>query len=106
LEKLSFQEFLSLSKPLILITEGLEGIHSTKDELNNSIRLEFTSTEQFGGKKQKKKRKGFVRQFNSEKSKHLINGLDREIVYVRDWLGYVDPGLDGFSLGDPEHGSP
>jgi len=96
LEKLSFQEFLSFSKPLILITEGLKGIHSTKDELNNSIRLEFTSTEQFGAKKQKKKRKGFVRQFNSEKSKHLINGLDREIVYARDWAMSVFLDPDGF----------
>jgi hypothetical protein len=36
----------------------------------------------------------------------MISGLDREIVYARDWAVIVFLVLDGFSLGDPERGSP
>ena len=36
----------------------------------------------------------------------MISGLDREIVYARDWAVSVFLVLDGFSLGDRERAPP
>jgi hypothetical protein len=66
----SFEEFLGLLEALVLSTEGLEGIYSIKDELNNTVLLKFAGTDNFGTNKQSKKGEGFVRNFKSEKSKH------------------------------------
>jgi hypothetical protein len=92
----SFEEFLSLCKALILSAEGFEGINGLKDELNDAILLKFAGTDNFGTNKKGKKGEGFVRNFKSEKGKHWFSGLDREIVYVRDWQGYVFLALDEF----------
>jgi hypothetical protein len=102
----SFEEFLSLCETLVLSTEGLEGINSIQNELNDAVLLKFAGTDNFGTNKKSKKGEGFVRNFKSEKGKHLINGLDREIVYARDWAVSVVPVLDGFSLVDRERAPP
>jgi hypothetical protein len=36
----------------------------------------------------------------------MISGLDREIVYARDWAMNVVPDPDGFSLVDWEYAPP
>ena len=89
-------------EPFILSTEGLQGINSIKDELNNTVLLEFAGTDNLGTNKQGKKGEGFVRNFKSEKGKHVINGLDREIVCVRDWAMSVFLVLDGSFWVDRE----
>ena len=68
-------------EPFILSAEGLEGINGIKDELNDAILLKFAGTDNFGTNKKGKKGEGFVRNFKSEKSKHLISGLDRVKVF-------------------------
>jgi hypothetical protein len=92
----SFEQFLCLLEALILSTKGLQGINSIKDELNDAILLKFAGTDNFGTNKQGKKGEGFVRNFKSEKGKHLISGLDREIVYGCPYEGCVVLVLDGF----------
>jgi hypothetical protein len=98
----SFEEFLSLLEALVLSTEGLEGINSIQNELNDAILLKFAGTDNFGTNKQGKKGECFVRNFKSEKGKHLISGLDREIVYARDWVVIVFLDPDGSFWVDRE----
>ena len=57
-------------EPFILSAEGLEGINSIQNELNNAILLKFAGTDNFGANKKGKKGEGFVRNFKSEKGKH------------------------------------
>ena len=92
----SFEEFLSLLEALVLSTERLQGINGIKDELNDAVLLKFAGSDNFGTNKESKKGEGFVRNFKSEESKHWFNGLDREIVYARDWAVIVFLVLDGF----------
>jgi hypothetical protein len=101
----SFEEFLCLLEALILSAEGLEGINSIQKKLNDAILFKFAGTDNFGTNKESKKGEGFVRNFKSEKSKHLISGLDREIVYAHDWAMSVVPVLDGSSSVPLERGS-
>jgi hypothetical protein len=63
--------------------------------LNNAILLKFAVTNNFRSKKKSQEGKSFVGNFNTKKSKHWISGLDREIVYARDWAMIVVPVLDG-----------
>jgi hypothetical protein len=93
-------------EPFVLSAEGLEGINSIKDELNDAILLKFAGTDNFGTNKQSKKGEGFVRNFKSEKGKHLISGLDREIVYARDWVMIVFLVPDGSSSVPLEREAP
>jgi hypothetical protein len=106
LEKSSFEEFLSLLEPFVLSAEGLEGINSIQNELNDAVFFKFAGTDNFGTNKESKKGEGFVRNFKSEKGKHVISGLDREIVCARDWAMSVVLVLDGFSLVDRERAPP
>ena len=55
---------------LVFSAEGLEGINSIQNELNDAILLKFAGTDNFGTNKESKKGEGFVRNFKSEKSKH------------------------------------
>jgi hypothetical protein len=103
---LSFEKILSLFEGVIFLTEGLKGINSIQKNLNDAILFEFAGTDNFGTKKQGKKGEGFVRNFKSEESKHWFNGLDREIVYARDWAMNVVPDPDGFSSVPLGRGAP
>ena len=87
---------LNLIKLIVFLTEGLERVNSIQKKLNDAILLEFAGTDNFGTNKKGKKGEGFVRNFKSEKGKHLISGLDREKVYAHDWAKSVVPALDGF----------
>ena len=69
----------------IFITEGLKGINSIHKQLSKAILLKFAVANNFRSNKQSHKGKSFVGNFKTKKSKHLISGLDREIVYARDW---------------------
>jgi hypothetical protein len=81
---------------IVFLTEGLERVNSIQKKLNNAILLEFAGSDNFGTKKKNKKGEGFVRNFKSEKGKHVINGLDREIVCAHDWAMSVFLVLGGF----------
>jgi hypothetical protein len=74
--------------------------------LNDAILLEFAVTNNFRSNKKSQEGKSFVGNFKTKKSKHLISGLDREIVYARDWAMSVVPVLDGFSLVPLGRGAP
>jgi hypothetical protein len=74
--------------------------------LNNAILLKFAVTNNFRSKKKSQEGKCFVGNFNTKKSKHLINGLDREKVYAHGWAKSVVLVLDGFSLVDLEYDPP
>jgi hypothetical protein len=80
---------------VIFPTGQFEEGNKTQKELNEAIRLKFTDTNCLRTKKQAEVSKRFVRKFNSKKGKHWFNGLDREMVYVRDSEVNVVPVLDG-----------
>ena len=102
----SLEEIFSLLEGIIFLTEGLEGINSIQKNLNDAILLEFAGSNGFRTNKEGKKGEGFVRNFKSEKSKHWFSGLDREMVYARDWAVNVVLVLDGFSLVGRERDPP
>jgi hypothetical protein len=102
----SFEEILSLFKGVIFLTEGLEGINSIQKNLNDAILLKFAGSNDFRAEEQGKKGEGFVRNFKSEKGKHWFSGLDRVIVYARDWAMSVFLDPDGFFLVGRERAPP
>jgi hypothetical protein len=69
---------------VVFRTERLQGVDSVKDELNNAILLKLTRSDNLGTNKENEKGESFVGNFKTKKSKHLISGLDREIVCARD----------------------
>ena len=79
----------------VFSTKGLKGINSIHKQLSNAILLEFAVTDNFRSNKQSHKGKSFVGNFKAKNGKHLISGLDREIVYARDWAVSVVLVLDG-----------
>ena len=79
----------------VFITEGFNGINSIHKQLSKAILLEFAVTDNFRSNKQSKEGKSFVGNFKAKNGEHLINGLDREIVYARDWAMSVVLVLDG-----------
>jgi hypothetical protein len=87
---------LNLINLIVFLTEGLKRVNSVQKNLNNAILFKFAGSNGFRTKEQNKKGEGFVRNFNSEKGKHWFSGLDREIVYARDWAVSVFLVLDGF----------
>jgi len=91
---------------IVFLTEGLEGIYSIKEKLNDGVLLKFAGSDNFGTNKEGKKGECFVRNFKSEKGKHWFSGLDRVIVYARDWAMSVFLVPDGFSLVPLGRGAP
>ena len=55
---------------VVFRTEGLQGVNSIQDELNNAIGLEFAGSNNFGTNKQSKEGKSFVGNFKTKNSKH------------------------------------
>ena len=102
----SLEEIFSLFEGIVFLTERLKGINSIQKNLNDAILLKFAGSNGFRTEEQGKKGEGFVRNFKSEKGKHWFSGLDREIVYARDWAMNVVPDPDGFSLVDRERAPP
>jgi hypothetical protein len=102
----SFQRIFDVLNFIILRPKGLKGINSIHKQLSNAILLEFAVSNNFRSNKQSKKGKSFVGNFKTKNGKHLISGLDREIVYAHDWAKNVDLDLDGFSLVDQEYDPP
>ena len=74
--------------------------------MNDAVGLQFAGSDDLGTQKESQEGKSFVGNFKTKKSKHLFSGLDREIVYARDWAMSVVPVLDGFSLVGRERGAP
>ena len=74
--------------------------------MNDAILFKFAGSNDLGTKKQSKKGKSFVGNFKTKKGKHLISGLDREIVYAHGWAMSVVPVLDGFSSVGRERAPP
>ena len=71
---------LDLLDLVILRPEGLEGIDSVEEKLDNTILFKFAGSDDLRTQKESKKGKSFVGNFKTKKSKHLISGLDREKV--------------------------
>jgi hypothetical protein len=88
----------------VFLTKGLERVYSIEEKLNDAILFKFAGSDNFRTNKEGKKGEGFVRNFKSEKGKHWFNGLDREIVYARDWAMSVVPDPDGSSSVPLERG--
>ena len=74
--------------------------NKAQQHLNKAIGLELADSNCFRTKKQAQVSKRLVGEFNTEKGKHRISGLDREMVYAHDWAKSAGPALDGFSWGD------
>jgi hypothetical protein len=96
LGKQSFEDIPYFINLIVFFTSQFDEGNKAQEQLNKAIGLEFTDTNCFRAKKQAEVSKRFVRKFNSEKGKHRISGLDREIVYARDWAMSVFLVLDAF----------
>ena len=79
----------------VFITKRLKGINSIHKQLSKAILFEFAVTNNFRRNKQRHKGKSFVGNFKTKNGKHLISGLDREIVYAHGWAVSVVLVLDG-----------
>ncbi|MFZ9343335.1 MAG: hypothetical protein ACO24P_07025 [Candidatus Nanopelagicaceae bacterium] len=55
---------------IVFFTEGLQGVNTTEDDLNNAVLLELAVANNLRSQKQAKEKKGLVGDFKSEKSKH------------------------------------
>jgi hypothetical protein len=81
----SFEDrIFNLLDLVVFRTERLQGVDSVKDELNDAVLLKLAVPDNLRTNKENEKGKSFVGNFKTKKSKHLISGLDREIVCARD----------------------
>ena len=57
---------------IVFLAERLQGIDPSKDQLNNTIRFEFRSTDHFRTQEQGEENDGLVGDFKAKDGKHLI----------------------------------
>ncbi len=69
---------------VVFRTERLQRVDGVNDKLNDAVGFEAAVPNNLGTNKENEKGESFVGNFKTKKSKHLISGLDREIVCARD----------------------
>jgi hypothetical protein len=57
---------------VVFSAERLKGVDSIQENLNDAVLLQFAGTDNFGTKEQRKKSKGLIGDFDTEKGKHYL----------------------------------